>query len=71
MATTEKEEILFFPDLLNNTQLQKMTGYNKDNYSDLTSMKGFPKFEDGSGRVKYPRDGVRQFIKAKTQYNFG
>lgn len=70
MATTEKEEILFFPDLLNTTQLQKMTGYTKNNYSDLVNMKGFPKFEDGSGRVKYPRDGVRQFIKAKTQYNF-
>ncbi|MCT3055140.1 hypothetical protein EFN57_08825 [Leuconostoc citreum] len=70
MVTTEKEEVLFFPDLLNTAQLQKMTGYTKNNYSDLVNMKGFPKFEDGNGRVKYPRDGVRQFIKAKTQYNF-
>ncbi|ADG41446.1 hypothetical protein Q5R05_01930 [Leuconostoc carnosum] len=70
MANVIKEEILFFPDLLNNTQLQKMTGYNKDNYSDLVNMRGFPKFDDGSGRTKYPRDGVRQFIKAHTEYNF-
>lgn len=70
MANVEKEEVLFFPELLNNVQLQKMTGYNTNNYGDLVNMKGFPKFEDGNGRVKYPRDGVRQFIKAKTQYNF-
>lgn len=66
----EKEEILFFPDLLNNKQLQKMTGYNPNNFADLVSMKGFPMFRDGAGRVRYPREGVRQFIKSKTQYNF-
>ncbi|WP_220741170.1 hypothetical protein [Leuconostoc miyukkimchii] len=70
MTNIEKEEILFFPDLMNAKQLQKMTGYTKDNYGDLTNMRGFPKFEDGNGRTRYPRDGVRQFIKAHTQYNF-
>lgn len=43
----EKEEILFFLDLLNNKQLQRMTGYNPNNLADLVSMKGFPMFRDG------------------------
>lgn len=70
MTLTQKEEVLFFPELLSIGQLQKMTGYNKENYYDLVSMKGFPKFEDGHGRLKFPKQGVLKFIAAKTQYNF-
>lgn len=66
----EKEEIIFFPELMNRTELQKFTGYNTNNYGDLVSMKGFPKFEDSSGRLRFPKEAVKKFISAKTQYNF-